>query len=98
MVRDRYPPKTRSVAHIFQGLAETLVKRGHKVAVLTKRPPGEYLPVGLQDGMVPALEITGGVTAARVGGLFSSKTPAFFRALDQFYLAVRILFLCQAEA
>lgn len=91
MISDRYPPETRSVAHIFQDLAEALVKRGHKVTVLTKRPPGEYLPVGLQDHMIPVLEIVGGVTVVRVGGLFSSKMPAIFRALDQFYLAVRIL-------
>lgn len=90
MISDRYPPETRSAAHLFQDLAEGLAKEGHQVTVLTKMPV-EYLPEYVSEGSLPAHECIGDVTVVRVRGLFSSKVPIFLRALDQVYLAIRLL-------
>ncbi len=92
MISDRYPPETRSVAHLFQDLAEGLVKRGEDVVVMTKMPL-EHLPC---DGRVrhtnpPAIDHLGGVKIIRVRGLFSTNRSIFCRALDQIYLALRVL-------
>ena len=92
MISDRYAPETRSVAHLFQDLAEGLVKRGEDVVVMTKMPL-EHLPC---DGRVrhtnpPAIDHLGGVKIIRVRGLFSTNRSIFCRALDQIYLALRVL-------
>jgi glycosyltransferase involved in cell wall biosynthesis len=91
MISDRYPPEARSVAHLFQDLAEGLAKQGHHVMVLTKRPV-EYLPEGVSHDALPSGECTGVVNIIRVAGLVSSRAPIVLRALDQVYVALCFLF------
>jgi len=92
MISDRYYPETRSAAHLFQDLAEGLVKRGHDVAVLTKMPT-ENLPGEASNDLssLPYRDCIAGVTVIRVPGLFSMKRSIGLRAVDQLYFGLRIL-------
>jgi colanic acid biosynthesis glycosyl transferase WcaI len=92
MISDRYPPEVRSVAHLFQELAEGLAKLQHEVTVLTKMPT-EYLPNDTGEGYaaLPALAEVNGVQIIRLHGLFTFRTAILLRAVDQLYLGLRIL-------
>ncbi len=87
---DRYPPEARSGAHLFQDLAEALAHRGHEVTVFTKMPK-DPIATTQYIGPPPANEIVNGVMIKRLGGLFSSRAPIIFRALDQLYVALKFL-------
>ncbi len=91
MISDRYPPEMRSVAQLFQDLAERLTKRGHDVTVLTKMPR-EYLPGDTREehSGLPAIDRIAGVEIIRIPGLFSFKRSLLLKAVDQLYFALRV--------
>ncbi len=92
MISDRYPPEERSAAQLFQDLAKRLATAGHEVTVLTRMPTG-YMPGNAREKSfdLPKLSCTAGVQVIRIRGLFVYEKSIFLKAIDQFYLALRIL-------
>ncbi len=90
MICDRYPPEARSVAHLFEDLAEALGTRDHDVCVLTKWPVDLGSPSSTEPPVVMRKERRGTVRVVRCRGLFGSKRAVWVRALDQVFVGLAI--------
>lgn len=92
MISDRYPPEVRSVAHLFQELAEGLAELQHNVTVLTKMPT-EFLPDDRREKPqdLPTHATVNGIRIIRIRGLFALRKSIFLRAIGQLYLGLRML-------
>lgn len=86
IVVDRYAPEARSAAHLYEDLAKGLVRRGHEVAVVTKKPT-ENLPDGSQ---IPGEEIRDGVRVVRMRSYLGEPRSTLLKGLDQVLLAFRV--------
>lgn len=86
VVVDRYAPEARSAAHLFEDLAKALVRRGHKVAVITKKPT-ENLPDG---AAFPGVEVRDGVKVVRMRSYMGEPRSTIFKGIDQILLAARV--------
>jgi len=86
ILTDRYAPEARAAAYLSQHLAEELVRRGHRVCVLTKKPT-EFVP---DLGPVASSETLNGVWVERLEGMATSHHSIFRRGVDQLYLAAKL--------
>jgi colanic acid biosynthesis glycosyl transferase WcaI len=86
MVVDRYAPEARSAAHLFEDLAKALARRGHEVAVVTKKPT-ENLPDGSE---FPGEETRDGVRVVRMRRYLGEPRSTLLKGLDQVLFALRV--------
>jgi glycosyltransferase involved in cell wall biosynthesis len=93
LVCERYAPEARSVAHLFQDLAEGLLGKGHRVTVVTKRS-SEFAPKDEKERAEMEADLLNGVRVKRVSGPFDHKGPIWMRAVEQVVVALRILAAC----
>jgi len=82
----RYSPAARA-SHLYRGLAEALVARGHEVGVLTKLP-ADYLPEGAESPSTPPAEreVMNGVEVTRVRGMTGIHRGVFMRGIEHLVL------------
>ena len=64
IVSESFPPETKSASTLFFELAESLVKKGHRVSVVTRRPCN-YLAEGTDLRSVPDKEVLNGINVYR---------------------------------
>lgn len=86
IVVDRYAPEARSAAHLYEDLAKGLVRRGHEVAVVTKKPT-ENLPDGSE---IPGEETKDGVRVIRMRSYLGEPRSTLLKGLDQVLFALRV--------
>lgn len=86
IVVDRYAPEARSAAHLYEDLAKGLVRRGHEVAVVAKKPT-ENLPDG---SAIPCEEIRDGVRVVRMRNYLGEPRSTLLKGLDQVLFALRV--------
>jgi glycosyltransferase involved in cell wall biosynthesis len=88
-----FPPEVRSAALLMWELAESMVRRGHKVTVITAPPEegGEGRRIG--PVCLPYVEDRSGVRVVRVPTLAIHRThaPAFLRGIGQILNALAYL-------
>ena len=86
IVVDRYAPEARSAANLYADLAKGLVRRGHDVAVVTKKPT-ENLPDG---SLIPGEEVRDGVRVVRMRSYLGEPRNTLLKGLDQALFALRV--------
>lgn len=86
IVVDRYAPEARSAAHLYEDLAKGLVRRGHEVAVVAKKPT-ENLPNGSE---IPGEEMKDGVRVVRMRSYLGEPRSTWLKGLDQALFALRV--------
>lgn len=86
IVTDRYAPEARAAAYLSQHLSEELVRRGHRVSVLTKIPT-DFVP---GSDAVASRENLNGVYVERLEGIAASQHSIIRRGIDQIYLAAKL--------
>lgn len=86
IVVDRYSPEARSAAHLYEDLAKGLVRRGHEVAVVAKKPT-ENLPNGSE---IPGEEVRDGVRVVRMRSYLGEPRSTWLKGLDQALFALRV--------
>ncbi|MDD5304433.1 MAG: glycosyltransferase family 4 protein [Elusimicrobia bacterium] len=86
IVVDRYAPEARSAAHLYEDLAKGLVRRGHEVAVVAKKPT-ENLPDGSE---IPGTEVKDGVRVVRMRSYLGEPRSTLLKGLDQALFALRV--------
>lgn len=86
IVVDRYAPEARSAAHLYEDLAKGLVRRGHEVAVVAKKPT-ENLPDG---SAIPGEEIRDGVRVVRMRSYLGEPRSTLLKGLDQALFSLRV--------
>lgn len=86
IVVDRYAPEARSAAHLYEDLAKGLVRRGHEVAVVAKKPT-ENLPDG---SVTPGEEVKDGVRVVRMRSYMGEPRSTLLKGIDQALFALRV--------
>ena len=91
IIVETFPPETRSVSTLYFELAESLVKLGHKVSVIT-RMPYTNIAEGTDISRVSIEENMAGINIFRCRTPRLARTIPFIRGLDHFLLGL-IFFL-----
>ncbi|MBI3565186.1 MAG: glycosyltransferase family 4 protein [Elusimicrobia bacterium] len=86
IVVDRYTPEARSAAHLYEDLAKGLARRGHAVAVVTKKPT-ENLPDGSE---IPGVEVKDGIRVIRMRRYLGEPRSTLLKGLEQLLFALRV--------
>ncbi|OGC25350.1 hypothetical protein A2291_02990 [candidate division WOR-1 bacterium RIFOXYB2_FULL_42_35] len=91
ILSEAFPPETKSCATLFFELAESLVRRGHKVSVVTRKPLYNVAE-GTDLKALPNRETIAGINVFRYQTPPLVRTSPFFRGVEHFLLAI-IFFL-----
>lgn len=91
IISEAFPPETKSCATLFFELAESLVKRGHKVSVVT-RVPRYNVAEGTNLKALPKQETVSGIDIYRFQTPPFARAIPFFRGLEHFFLAMIFFF------
>lgn len=86
ILTEAFPPETKSASTLFFELAESFVKRGHKVSVVTRKPRYN-IAEGTIVGQLPACEILSGIEVYRFSTPPLARHIPFIRGLEHFLLA-----------
>lgn len=87
ILSEAFPPETKSQSTLFFELAESLVKRGHQVSVIT-RMPRYNVAEGVAAKALPKYEEMSGVRVYRYHTLPLARHLPLVRAFEQFLIAI----------
>ncbi|OGC11354.1 hypothetical protein A3K48_02420 [candidate division WOR-1 bacterium RIFOXYA12_FULL_52_29] len=85
ILSEAFPPETKSASTLFFELAESLVKRGHEVSVIT-RMPRYNVADGTDLSGIPAREKLSGVEVRRLRTPPLARTIPLIRGFEHFIL------------
>jgi glycosyltransferase involved in cell wall biosynthesis len=85
ILSEAFPPETKSASTLFFELAESLIKRGHQVSVIT-RMPRYNVADGTDLSSIPAQETLSGVKVKRFKTPPLARTIPIIRGLEHFIL------------
>jgi glycosyltransferase involved in cell wall biosynthesis len=85
ILTEGFPPETKSCSTLFFELAETLVKRGHQVSVIT-RMPRYNVADGTDLNKIPSREIITGIKVRRMQTPPLARDIPIIRGLEHFIL------------
>jgi colanic acid biosynthesis glycosyl transferase WcaI len=85
ILSEAFPPETKSASTLFFELAETLVKKGHRVSVVTKMPRYNVAD-GTDLANVPSQEIMSGIKVRRFPTPPLVRTIPIVRGFEHFIL------------
>ncbi|MFH1581649.1 MAG: glycosyltransferase family 4 protein [Pseudomonadota bacterium] len=91
IVIDAFHPETKSASTLYFELAESLVKKGHDVSVITRRPR-HNVASGTKLDKIPSKEIMSGIKVHRFWTPPLARNIPFIRGLEHFLLGL-IFFL-----
>ncbi|MFA4884177.1 MAG: glycosyltransferase family 4 protein [Candidatus Margulisiibacteriota bacterium] len=87
ILSEAFPPETKSASTLFFELAESLVKRGHQVSVIT-RMPRYNVADGTDLANIPAQETMSGVKVRRFKTPPLARTIPIIRGFEHFILGL----------
>ncbi len=85
ILTEAFPPETKSASTLFFELAESLVKDGHQVSVIT-RLPRYNVAAGVEANKIPPKEILSGIEVKRFQTPPLARNIPFIRGLEHFIL------------
>ena len=85
ILTEGFPPETKSCSTLFFELAESLVKKGHAVSVIT-RMPRYNVAAGTDLNNIPAREILSGIKVRRMQTPPLARNIPIIRGLEHFLL------------
>lgn len=85
ILTEAFPPETKSCSTLFFELAESLVRKGHKVSVVT-RMPRYNVADGTDLGNIPAAEAVNGIEVKRLRTPPLARTIPYIRGVEHFLL------------
>ena len=85
ILSEAFPPETKSASTLFFELAESLVKKGHQVSVIT-RMPRYNVADGTDLSAIPARETLAGIKVYRCKTPPLARTIPLIRGLEHFIL------------
>ena len=91
IVSESFPPETKSASTLFFELAESLVKRGCKVSVVTRRPCN-YLAEDTDLHSVPDKENLSGINVFRRKIPNLARNIPLIRGIEHFIIGVLLFF------
>lgn len=90
IISEAFIPETKSAATLFFELGESLVKKGHKVSVVT-RMPRYNVAEGAECENLPPSEKISGMTVYRFNIPPLTRTVPFIRGFEHFIIALVLL-------
>lgn len=87
ILSEAFPPETKSASTLFFELAESLVKKGHKVSVIT-RLPRYNVASGTQLDKIPTKETISGIKVHRFQTPPLARDIPFIRGFEHFLLGL----------
>jgi len=91
ILTEAFPPETKSASTLFFELAESLVKKGHEISVIT-RMPRYNVAAGTDLKKIPAKEVVSGIEVNRIGTPALSRDVPFIRGFEHFLLGLIFFF------
>lgn len=91
VISESFPPEIKSAATLFFELAESLVKNGHQVSVVTRKPCN-YLAEGTDLKAVPDKEILNGINVFRQKIPNLARNIPLIRGIEHFIIGILLFF------